>query len=44
MRKLGFSLGSFFKIGLTALLFFIFAKWLAGKVNIPGLSAAVTAA
>lgn len=44
MRKVGFSLGSFFKIGLIALVFLIFAKWLAGKVNIPGLSATVQAA
>ena len=44
MRKVGFSLGSFFKIGLIALVFLIFAKWVAGKVNVPGLSSAVQAA
>ena len=44
MRKVGFSIGSFFKIGLIALVFLIFAKWAAGKVNVPGLSSAVAAA
>lgn len=44
MKKIGFSLGSFVKIGLMAMVFLIFVKWLAGKVNVPGLSAAVQAA
>jgi hypothetical protein len=44
MRKVGFSLGSFVKIGLIALVFIVIAKWLAGKVNIPGLSSVVQGA
>lgn len=44
MRKFGFSLGAFLKIGLIALVFLVLAKWLFKKVNVPGLSAAVEAA
>jgi hypothetical protein len=44
MRGVGWGLGSFFKIGLIALVFIIFAKWIASKVNVPGLSAAVAGA
>jgi hypothetical protein len=40
MRLLGFSLGSFFKIGLIAFLFILLAKWALAKVPVPGLSAA----
>lgn len=44
MRGVGWGLGSFFKIGLMAMVFFILAKWVATKVNVPGLSSAVSAA
>lgn len=44
MRGVGWGLGSFFKIGLIALVFIIFAKWIAAKVNVPGLSSAVAGA
>jgi hypothetical protein len=43
MRGLGFSLGTFFKITLIAIVGILFAKWLLSKVNVPGLSAAVQA-
>jgi hypothetical protein len=42
--RIGYSLGSFLKIGLIALVFLILAKWVASKVNVPGLSSAVAAA
>jgi len=41
MRFLGFSLGSFFKIGLIAMVFILLAKWVLAKVKIPALSATV---
>lgn len=44
MRGFGFRLGTFFKIGIIAMVFLILAKWVARRVNVPGLSAAVTAA
>jgi len=44
MRGVGWGLGSFFKIGLIALVFLILVKWVATKVNVPGLSAAVAGA
>lgn len=44
MKGIGFGLGSFFKIGLIALVFILFAKWALKKVNVPGLSTAVAAA
>jgi hypothetical protein len=43
-RSLGASLGFILKVGLAAMVFFIFAKWLARKVNVPGLTTAVEAA
>ncbi len=39
MKKIGFSFGSFFKIGLIAMVFILLAKWVLAKVNVPGLSA-----
>jgi len=44
MRGVGWGLGSFFKIGLIALVFIVLAKWVATKVNVPGLSSAVARA
>jgi hypothetical protein len=44
MRGVGWGLGSFFKIGLIALVFIVLAKWVATKVNVPGLSSAVAGA
>lgn len=41
MKKIGFSLGTFLKIGLIAMVFILFAKWALKKVNVPGLSTAV---
>lgn len=43
-RGLGRGLGMFFKIGLIAMVFIIFAKWLLAKVNVPGLSSIASAA
>jgi hypothetical protein len=44
MRGIGFKFGTFFKIGLMAMVFLILAKWVLTKVKVPGLSAAVAAA
>ncbi len=44
MRLLGYSFGSFFKIGLIAMLFIILAKWVLSKVKVPALSAIAQAA
>jgi hypothetical protein len=44
MRRLGFSLGAFFKIGIMAMVFIVLAKWLFAKFPVPGLSAAARAA
>jgi hypothetical protein len=41
MRAFGFSLGSFFKIGIIAMVFILLAKWVLTKVKVPGLSTAV---
>jgi hypothetical protein len=41
MRGFGFRFGTFFKIGVIAMVFILLAKWLLKKVNVPGLSAAV---
>jgi hypothetical protein len=41
MKKIGFSFGSFVKIGLIAMVFILLAKWVLTKVNVPGLSSAV---
>ena len=43
MRKLGFSFGSFIKIGLIACVFIVLFKWVANKVPVPGLAAAANA-
>lgn len=43
MRKFGFSLGSFFKIGIIAALFILLFKWVANKAPIPGLASAANA-
>jgi hypothetical protein len=43
MRGIGFRFGTFFKIGLIAMVFIIMAKWLLTKFKVPGLSAAVQA-
>jgi hypothetical protein len=43
MRGFGFRLGTFFKIGIMAMVFILFAKWLLAKVPVPGLSAAAQA-
>ncbi len=42
-RSLGASVGFIVKVGLAAMIFILFAKWLTKKVNIPGLSAAAEA-
>lgn len=39
MRGFGFRLGTFFKIGLMAMVFIIFAKWVLRKLPVPALSA-----
>jgi hypothetical protein len=39
MRILGFGGGEFLKIGLAAVLFILFAKWLAPKTGVPALAA-----
>jgi hypothetical protein len=44
MRGLGFSFGTFLKIGIIATVFIILAKWLFSKFNVPGLSSAIQAA
>lgn len=38
MRLAGVSLSQFLKIGLIALLFIVLFKYVASKVNVPGLS------
>lgn len=43
MRSIGFSLGSFFKIGIIAMVFILMAKYLLAKVKVPGLSTAAAA-
>lgn len=43
MRGMGFRLGTFFKIGIIAMVFIVLAKWVLGKFPIPGLSAAAAA-
>jgi hypothetical protein len=43
MRGLGFRLGTFFKIGIMAMVFILMAKWLLSKFSVPGLSAAAQA-
>jgi hypothetical protein len=43
MRGIGFRFGTFFKIGVIAVVFIILAKWLLTKVKVPGLSAAIQA-
>lgn len=43
MRSIGFSLGSFLKIGLIAVVFILLAKFVLNKVKVPGLSTAVNA-
>ncbi len=40
---MGYGVGSFFKIGLIAMIFIILAKWLLSKVKVPALSAAAAA-
>jgi hypothetical protein len=44
MKLLGYSFGSFFKIGLIAMLFIVLAKWVLAKVKVPALSALAQAA
>lgn len=44
MRGFGFKLGTFFKVGVMAMVFIIMAKWLLTRFKIPGLSAAAEAA
>lgn len=39
--RLGIRLGTFFRIGLIAMVFTLLAKWLLRKFKVPGLSAAV---
>lgn len=41
MRSFGFSLGTFFKVGIIAMVFILLAKWVLAKVKVPGLSTAV---
>jgi hypothetical protein len=43
MRSLGFSLGTFFKVGLIAMVFILLAKYVLGRVKVPGLSTAAAA-
>jgi hypothetical protein len=42
-RSVGASVGFIVKVGLAAVIFILFFKWLASKVNVPGLSAAAQA-
>ncbi len=42
-RIAGFSLGWTAKVTIAAIIGILFLKWVAKKVNIPGLSAAVNA-
>jgi hypothetical protein len=42
-HSLGATVGFIVKVGLAAVIFIIFMKWLAKKVSIPGLSTAAGA-
>ncbi len=42
-RSLGASLGFIVKVGLAAVIFIIFMKWVSKRVKVPGLSAAAEA-
>lgn len=44
MRGMGFKLGTFFKVGLMAMVFIVLAKWVLTRFKVPGLSAAAEAA
>lgn len=39
----GFTVGFVTKVGIAAIVFILFAKWLTAKVNIPGLTNAIHA-
>jgi hypothetical protein len=41
---MGFKLGTFFKVGLMAMVFIVLAKWVLTRFKVPGLSAAAEAA
>ena len=41
--KLGFKLGTFFKITVIAIVGILLAKWALTKVKVPGLSSAIAA-
>jgi hypothetical protein len=41
--KLGFKLGTFFRITFIAIVGILLAKWIFTKVKVPGLSSAITA-
>jgi hypothetical protein len=43
MRGIGFSLGSFLKITVIAIVGILLAKWVLNKVKVPGLSTAINA-
>ena len=43
MRKLGTSLGTFLKIGIIAVVFILFFKWLLNKIRVPGLTTVANA-
>lgn len=42
-RVAGFTAGFVVKVGIAAIIFILFAKWAARKVNVPGLSNAINA-
>jgi hypothetical protein len=41
--KLGFKLGTFFRITIIAIVGILLAKWVLTKVKVPGLSSAIAA-
>jgi hypothetical protein len=41
MKLFGYSIREFLRIGFAAAVFFLAAKWLAPKVNVPALTQAV---
>lgn len=41
MKLFGYTAREFFRIGFAAAVFFLFAKWLAPKANVPALTSAV---
>jgi hypothetical protein len=42
-RIAGFSLSWVTKVGIAAIVFILFAKWLVGRIPVPGLQRAIQA-